>query len=125
MAESPAPSEPLLSAPIPYESTGSLDEPRIEGRRASGAVSWDNTHPVNLRLSIPVFFQRYYFTLAAGKERRSPERLAAERQKHPIKTTGNVICLFAMGSLLGLAGFGAIQWVAVYMMGQPHFPLGM
>ena len=74
MAESPAPSEPLLSAPIPYELTGCLDEPRIEGRRASGAVSWDNSHPVNLRLSIPFFFKRYYLTLAAGKERRSSEK---------------------------------------------------
>ena len=55
----------------------------------------------------------------------SPERRAADRQKHPIKTTGNVIILLAAGSALGLAIIGALQLLAIHLMRARDFLVGV
>ena len=65
-------------------------------RRRSGGECWGNDHPVNIRLSIPVFFARYYVTIVAGKERRSRERLASEYKKHSLLKVGNVLFIVAV-----------------------------
>ncbi len=53
-------------------------------------------HPVNIRLSIPVFFARYYVTIVAGKERRSRERRPSEYRKHSLLKVGNVLVIVAV-----------------------------
>ncbi len=63
---------------------------------------WESDHLVDLRLSVPLFFKRYYVTLIAGEERRGPERLAAMRQIHPINSTGNRSVSFATGTFVGI-----------------------
>ena len=60
---------------------GLSDNSSVSTRKASGGESWGNDHPVNIRLSMPLLFGRYYVTLVAGKERRSGERLASERPR--------------------------------------------
>jgi len=52
-------------------------------------------HPVDIRVSLPLPFGRYYLTLVAGPERRSAERLAAERGRRPVATLSNFLFLFA------------------------------
>ncbi len=55
------------------------------------------SHPVNIRFTIPLLFRDYYMTLLIGPERRSKERRAMERQKHPLFTFGNVIVYLLAG----------------------------
>ena len=72
---------------------------------------WSSGHPVNIRLSLPLLFGRFYITIVAGRERRSRERLAAEARKHPLATAGNLLFLTAFGTIAGLAGLALIQIV--------------
>ena len=56
-------------------------------------------HPIDLRLSLPLFFARYYCALVAGRERRDGTRRIVERQRHPLGTFGNILFLAAVGAL--------------------------
>jgi hypothetical protein len=86
-------------------------------RRASpGERAWPGSHPINVRLSIPLFVNRYYLTIVAGRERRSPERLVAERRKHPLKTLGNVVFAFIVGTIIGLALLTMFQFAIVAIL---------
>ncbi len=91
--------------------------PGIAQRSAPGGESWDR-HPVNLRLSIPLPVGRYYVTLVAGKERRSADRLASERRKHPLLTFGNVAVFFGLGCVCGLALLALFQLASAYLLTQ-------
>jgi hypothetical protein len=68
-------------------------------------------HPINIRMSLPLLFGRYFVTLVAGKERRRAARLEAERQKHRLDTTANNTVLFLAGLTTGLALLGAITLI--------------
>ena len=101
------------------------DEPRTQGRAATAGAEataersrsreWSSAHPVNLRLSLPLLFRRYYITIVAGRERRCAARLAEERMKHPLITAGNMLFLMAIGTTAGLA-FLFIMQVAIRML---------
>jgi hypothetical protein len=54
-------------------------------------------HPLNLRVSLPLPFGRWYVTLVAGRERRGKERLIEERNKHPLDTVPNLMFLLSIG----------------------------
>ncbi len=72
-------------------------------RKSPGGEGWGNDHPVNIRLSIPVFFARYYVTIVAGKERRSRERLASEYKKHSLMKCGNLLAIVSLQIICCLA----------------------
>ncbi len=75
---------------------GNEYESSVLVRKSPSGESWENDHPVNIRLSIPVFFARYYVTIVAGKECRSRERLASEYRKRSLLKVGNVIVIVAV-----------------------------
>ncbi len=85
-------------------------------RKAPGGEPWGNDHPVNIRLSIPLLFARYYVTLVAGKERRSGERLASERKKHPLMKLGNLVVMAVCGTICGLIALSMIQLGTAYVL---------
>ncbi len=60
-------------------------------------------YPVNIRVTIPFLFGRWFFTLVGGPERRDPRRRAVERKKHPLFTLGNLFFLFIVGAVIGTA----------------------
>lgn len=60
-------------------------------------------YPVNIRVTIPFPFGRWFFTVVGGPERRDPKRRAVERQKHPLFTLGNLFFLFIVGAVIGTA----------------------
>jgi hypothetical protein len=65
---------------------------------AAPSREWSSDHPINLRTSLPIpFLGRCYVTLVAGRERRRKERLAEDRLKHPLETSGNLTLLFSLG----------------------------
>ena len=85
------------------------------------AREWGSDHPVNIRLSIPLGFGRYYLTVLGGKERRSAERLAAERKKHPLLKAGNIAVfavVIALGTVSGIVAMRAIVWAAASFLQQ-------
>ena len=100
------------------EQVGCLGEPGIANRKTASAVPWECDHPINLRLSIPLPFKRYYVTIVIGEERRRPERLSAERRKHPLVTRGNLFFFALVGTVIGLAGLALIQFATMYLLDQ-------
>ena len=105
---------------------------RVEAEAAEGeelAVAdrarpgeWSGQHPINLRLSVPLPFFRFYVTIVAGRERRSPARRAEERRKHPILTAGNLFLMTYGGAVLAIA-LGAIAMLATLMVIQQLFEI--
>ena len=54
---------------------------------------WSSDHGINIRLTIPFFVTKYYVTIVAGTERRTPKRRAEERKKHPLWKLRNIAFL--------------------------------
>ncbi len=95
---------------------GLSDNSSVSTRKAPGGEPWGNDHPVNIRFSIPLLFGRYYVTLVAGKERRSGERLAGERKKHPLMKLGNIVVMAACGTICGLLALSMFQLAIAYIL---------
>ncbi len=83
---------------------------------------WSGEHPINLRLSVPLPFFRFYVTIVAGKERRSAARRAEERRRHPILTAGNLFLMTYGGAVLAIA-LGGIAMLATLMVIQQLFEI--
>ena len=66
------------------------------------------SHPLNIRLSVPLIGRRYFLTLIGGSEKLGLERRSAERDVHPIKKAGNIF--FIAGFVVI---FYAIAFVAI------------
>lgn len=73
------------------------------GQVAGHQSAWAGRHPVDLRISIPLGFGRYYLTVVVGRERRDTSRRKDERRKHPLSTVGNLTFLFFLGTVGGMA----------------------
>ena len=80
---------------------GAENQPPIpaRARRWAGAVA----HAVDLSVSVPLPWGRYYVRLVAGKERRSVARLAAEGQTGRVKIALAYLflALLLLASVLG------------------------
>jgi hypothetical protein len=118
MSESQIPTKERLSAVELQDASDSLGEPGITNRKTPSAVPWECDHPINLRLSIPLPFKRYYVTIVIGEERRRAERLSAERRKHPLVTRGNLFFFALVGTVIGLACLALIQFATRYFFDQ-------
>lgn len=86
---------------------------QIAAIRAATQEDW-STHPVNIRLRVPLLLRRGYLTLVAGICHRSPERHSQDRQIHPLRTLGNILFVGGCAALTylviiaGLLFFSAI-----------------
>ena len=118
MVEGQAQTKQQTDAVERREPVGCLGEPGIANRETSSAVPWESDHPINLRLSIPLLFKRYYVTIIAGEEHRGSDRLSAERRKHPLVTRGNLVFFALVGTVIGLAGLALIQFATMYLLDQ-------
>ncbi len=96
------------------------------GAPSAGASQprWGSS-PVNIRLTIPLLFRSYYVTIVVGPERRSKERRASERQKHPLFTLGNVIVYFLAGAGWGLFLFTLFQLLSIHTSRHGSLVLGV
>ena len=63
-------------------------------------AGWRRNHAVNIRLSIPLVFTRFFVTIVAGNERREPDRRAEEKSSHPLRTFGNFLFMGAIALLI-------------------------
>ncbi len=75
-------------------------------------------HRVDVRLSIPFLWRRFYFVLLAGPERRSRERRTSERLRRPLATIANVVFFALFLLLLIPAAVGSIQLISMDWVGR-------
>ncbi|MGI9510128.1 MAG: hypothetical protein ACR2QJ_12365 [Geminicoccaceae bacterium] len=107
-----APSVPAEPAARPEEqSFGARDDgPGMASKRLYAGREWSTGHPLNIRVSIPIGFGRYYAAIVAGKERRARARLALDRRLNPLDTPGNVLFI-AFVATIATAGCIAIFYL--------------
>jgi len=68
--------------------------------------------PVDIRVTVPVLWRRYFITVLAGPERRSAERLKQERAKHALWTFTNVCSIIFLVLMFLPAFIGLIHIIA-------------
>lgn len=91
---------------IPPEVAATFTEAQLDAiKKEIGARTW-NHQPVDLRISLPVPGRKFFFVLLGGTERRSRNRLRAERRKHPILTVANTIVISAFIFMTITSAFG-------------------
>lgn len=68
-------------------------------------------HSVDIRLTIPFIWQKFYVVLLVGPERRSTSRLRTERKNYPVWTTANLLFItgFISLSLLFMVGLFSLK----------------
>jgi hypothetical protein len=102
---------------VPEDVTAALTEAQIEQLRAAigQARPW-REHPVDIRVTVPLFARRLFVTLVGGAERRNPERRALDRAAHPLSTLPNliflgvgVVALYAIAGLVALVIASAVR----------------
>ena len=93
---------------IPEEGRESFTEAQCALLAEAARQCRFDTHPVDIRLSLPLLFKRFYFVVLGGPERRSAERRNAERTRRPLLKLANLFFLVgaaAIGTLVGAAVF--------------------
>ena len=86
------------------------------GEHALEGGKWPD-HPVDVRLSIPVLWRRFYFVLLAGAERRSAERGKYERARRPVRGLADMILLALFFVLLVPATVGSVYLISMAWTG--------
>ncbi len=86
------------------------------GEHALEGGKWPD-HPVDVRLSIPILWRRFYFVLLAGPERRSAERRKYERARRPVRLIADIILLALFFVLLVPAAVGSIHLISLAWTG--------
>jgi hypothetical protein len=93
-------------AHVPSQTAETFTVAQVEAlKQACSQLNWKK-HPVDIRLSVPVPFNRFYLVILAGPERRSRHRLKTESRKYPIWTTTNTIAIAAVLGMLLLSTLG-------------------
>jgi hypothetical protein len=76
--------------------------------QAAAPRGW-NGHKVDIRLSLPLPFGRYYLALVLGPERRRPERRATESAARRLMTAANMAFVLAIVVVFyGVLGLAAL-----------------
>ena len=92
------------------------EDPAVGAADQADDEAWRTRHAINVRITIPLPFSRFYLTVVGGRERRNPDRRADERHKHPLVTKGNVVFLGILGIITGLAMLALIQFAARFAL---------
>lgn len=78
--------------PMDRDVANSFTEAQLQELERVLAAGSRKRLPVDIRITVPFFPRRFFITFLAGPERRSVERLKAERAKHALWTFWNVCC---------------------------------
>ncbi len=125
MKDTCTPSQALGQTPARGSPDGPPAAPQTGAPSAGASQPRWGSHPVNIRFTIPLLFRSYYITIVVGPERRSEDRRASERQKHPLFTLGNVIVYFLAGTGCGLALLPLTQLLIIYSLRNGSVVLGV
>ncbi|MDP6572815.1 MAG: hypothetical protein QGI06_04830 [Rhodospirillales bacterium] len=80
---------------------------------AVGTRSWSRP-PINIRFSVPFLTRRYYITVVSGEEKRTPKRLAEERDEYPLRTLANAfffVGVLTAAYVVALIGLGVYNFI--------------
>ncbi|MHA1569957.1 MAG: hypothetical protein ACTSXZ_10840 [Alphaproteobacteria bacterium] len=87
-------------ARIPADAAASFSDAQLDAiKLCFGARGWGR-HRVDIRLSLPLIWRRYYLVVLAGAERRAPDRLVRDRLMHPVATAANAVAVVAFAVAL-------------------------
>ena len=101
---------------MPEDVANSLTEIQLATlEHALESGRWRN-HPLDIRLSIPVFRKRFYLVLVGGPEQRSRERRKLARAGR-LRTMADVVVFAVFLSLLAPALVGSIYLISVALPG--------
>jgi hypothetical protein len=100
---------PLLDR-LPEALRASLTAEQQQALSAFSEPAPANAHPVDLRVIAPVPGRPVFLSVLAGPEQRSKNRRSVERQRHPLRTIGNII--FPGSSLFGVYAVGLVAFLA-------------
>ncbi len=102
---------------MPEEVASSFTELQLEMiEHALEGGKWRD-HPVDVRLSIPVLWRRFYFVLLVGPERWSAERRKYERARRPVRAIADLILLALFFVLLVPAAVGSVHLISLAWTG--------
>ncbi|MBE7381466.1 MAG: hypothetical protein F6J95_008660 [Leptolyngbya sp. SIO1E4] len=93
---------------LPEEVADSFTVEQLQAMQSALQTTQWRRHPVDLRLTIPILWKKFYVVLVAGPERRSNQRRMLDRAKNPIWTSTNllfVVGLVSLGIMLSLGLF--------------------
>ncbi len=90
--------------PMDTEVAKSFTEAQLRELERVLAAPASRRVPIDIRITLPFFWRRYFITFLAGPERRSVQRLKEERAKHELWTLANA-CSFAFVVLLFIPTF--------------------
>ncbi len=66
------------------------------------------SHPVNIRMSLPLIGRRFFVTVIGGEEKRSAERRAHERHRYPLRTAANIFFFLGVAAIFYVVAIFAI-----------------
>ena len=103
---------------IPAEGRESFtDEQRALLVDAARQCKFD-THPVDIRFSLPFLLKRFYFVVLAGPERRGEARRKVERARLPLLKLANLLFLIGSVSLGTLIGAAIFTPIVIWYLGS-------
>ena len=102
-------SDDWILARLPDEFHASLTPDLIRAIAEAAAPRAWATHPVDIRLSIPLPFGRYYLALVAGPERRPPSGARRKSKSTASMTASNVLFVLSIVVVFyGVLGLAAL-----------------
>ncbi|ASC74337.1 hypothetical protein XM38_053130 [Halomicronema hongdechloris C2206] len=105
-----------LLARVPPRVAASFAPEQLEAiQKALEPRPWQR-HPVDIRLSIPLLWRRFYLVLIAGEEQRSQERRSKDRTLNPLWTPANLIIVSI------ITGTGVLAMIALVTLGGMELP---
>lgn len=110
-----------LFARLPQGIRDSFTEQQAEAlKKAAADLRWGQ-HPINIRITIPAVFGRFYLVLIAGLERRNKERRKLERLQHPLFTPANILFFLGLlGAVFTISYIFSMQFLQDYVSRLPR-----
>lgn len=93
---------------FPEEVANSFTGDQLQAMRAALQTTQWRRHPVDIRLTLPLLWKKFYVVLVAGPEQRSQQRRTQDRDKNPVWTLPNLLfiaLLMGLGILLSVGIF--------------------
>jgi hypothetical protein len=97
---------------LPPDVRASLTPAQAAALKAAAAGRVADPPPIDLRLSLPTPWGRYYFAIFGGRDRRRAVRRHSDHRLRPLATTGNALFAGAV-----LAGFCLLILLALLFAG--------
>ena len=100
-----------LLANMPKDAANSFTDTQLAAIERALDCGRRQIHPLNLRLSIPLLWRRFYLVLLAGPEPRSAERRRNERINRPLRAVANSVVFAIFLVLLVPATVGSAHLI--------------